>query len=643
MKEEFDWKASKISLDKSKLTSSELEGLLDELPKKFIEKNRALLGESHFVKDKKGIFFRDDFEKQFNLTGSFKVSSLDDLGEAESFFKQREGRFFTKTSDSASEYLSRGPRYICAVDPNLSVRQKLQIFSEDVADGLSFLKTHDLPKTEQFKTIAPILDYVKNAAVTLLNAYIHSEKNGAYNLGDTHYQEHKIKLIELVRKVSFAYYLSLVDSLSRERLEYLLDAGMIEILEEACEKIKKEFEKHTFPNDALMRPEASHPLSILGAVSIISSTHPEMETVVGIPSGSSEVACVLAEAHEDSLKTPCSVVLLPISNHTRKLLNKTDDQKPDLTEFVESQKDKLTGKNVIIIDDNASTGHTIEEARDSIVQVAKPYTIFATVLEADIVRSQIDRSSQKRQNVAHPMLYDLSVSVLPVSRFIHPKQDLKQIMEIKQLVKFYRDKIAEAKSESEKIKYEIFIDDLDNPTERVLEELAPEQMIEKFQGTFLSNFYAVPVVLNGVTYPSVEHAYQSAKFSPSVFSSLTKEQKDGLAEILKEKGYAEKVEDFSTIFSNPTVTSGITKSIANALRNWGFVRADWDDVRIEVMINLLIQKFSIPEFREKLRDTTDLYLIEGNTWEDTLWGACEGKGKNLLGRALMNLRSKIQK
>ncbi len=216
-------------------------------------------------------------------------------------------------------------------------------------------------------------------------------------------------------------------------------------------------------------------------------------------------------------------------------------------------------------------------------------------------------------------------------------------MEIKQLVKFYRDKIREAKSESEKIKYEIFINDLDNPTERMLEEFAPEQIVEKFQGTFLSNFYAVPVVLGGVTYPSVEHAYQSAKFSPSVLTSLNQEQKDALAEILKEKGYAETITDFSAIFQKPTITSGIIKSIANQLRNWGFVRADWDDARVEVMINLLIQKFSLPEFREKLRDTKDLYLIEGNTWEDTLWGVCDGKGKNLLGRALMNLRSKIQK
>lgn len=34
-------------------------------------------------------------------------------------------------------------------------------------------------------------------------------------------------------------------------------------------------------------------------------------------------------------------------------------------------------------------------------------------------------------------------------------------------------------------------------------------------------------------------------------------------------------------------------------------------------------------------------LIEGNTWGDTFWGVCRGKGENNLGKILMRLRSEL--
>ena len=40
----------------------------------------------------------------------------------------------------------------------------------------------------------------------------------------------------------------------------------------------------------------------------------------------------------------------------------------------------------------------------------------------------------------------------------------------------------------------------------------------------------------------------------------------------------------------------------------------------------------------KLEDTNGKELIEGNPWKDTLWGVCEGKGRNILGIILMEIR-----
>ena len=47
--------------------------------------------------------------------------------------------------------------------------------------------------------------------------------------------------------------------------------------------------------------------------------------------------------------------------------------------------------------------------------------------------------------------------------------------------------------------------------------------------------------------------------------------------------------------------------------------------------------------RQQLLDTGDAELVEGNSWNDTFWGvsARTGKGKNWLGRLLMQVRGEM--
>ena len=60
------------------------------------------------------------------------------------------------------------------------------------------------------------------------------------------------------------------------------------------------------------------------------------------------------------------------------------------------------------------------------------------------------------------------------------------------------------------------------------------------------------------------------------------------------------------------------------------------------MYKCLRSKFSAPELREKLLDTGDAELIEGNWWNDTTWGVCNGVGENRLGKLLMQIRAEIK-
>jgi ribA/ribD-fused uncharacterized protein len=132
--------------------------------------------------------------------------------------------------------------------------------------------------------------------------------------------------------------------------------------------------------------------------------------------------------------------------------------------------------------------------------------------------------------------------------------------------------------------------------------------IKEFLGPhrWLSNFWPAPVVMDGDAYPTVEHAYQAAK-------TLDPGERKGIRD---------------------TASPGAAKRLG------GFVtkRDDWDTIKLEVMRRLLLQKFAIPELRQKLLDTGDARIIEGNTWGDTFWGVCRGNGTNHLGRLIEDIR-----
>ena len=135
--------------------------------------------------------------------------------------------------------------------------------------------------------------------------------------------------------------------------------------------------------------------------------------------------------------------------------------------------------------------------------------------------------------------------------------------------------------------------------------------IAKFRDNyfFLSNMYPEVLYINGEMYPSAEHAFQASK-------SLDKDVRLSISVCRSAKEAKE----------------------AGRLVN---LRYDWEDVKVDIMYNILKAKFADPELAQKLRDTGNEELIEGNTWGDTFWGVCKGKGDNTLGKLLMKVRKEI--
>lgn len=143
--------------------------------------------------------------------------------------------------------------------------------------------------------------------------------------------------------------------------------------------------------------------------------------------------------------------------------------------------------------------------------------------------------------------------------------------------------------------------------------------IDAFQGEyrFLSNFWPARVRWAGTSFPTVEHAYQAAKFDVA-FHSL-----------------------FTT--GSPGQAKRRARELAHAQINLANLKSpDFDLRRIFIMQDLVRQKFNDPDLARRLLATDPEQLIEGNTWHDEFWGRCNGIGLNMLGEILMSRRAVLK-
>lgn len=137
---------------------------------------------------------------------------------------------------------------------------------------------------------------------------------------------------------------------------------------------------------------------------------------------------------------------------------------------------------------------------------------------------------------------------------------------------------------------------------------------------FLINFWPAKVSLDREEYATVENAYQAAKYEKSL------------------RGYLQKCTPKEAIIFVREHPIGI------------YSHEEWDSAKLEIMRNLLVQKFDKnlnPENYSKLIQTGDRYLEETNYWGDTFWGVNksdageQGTGENNLGKLLMGIRGNV--
>ena len=139
---------------------------------------------------------------------------------------------------------------------------------------------------------------------------------------------------------------------------------------------------------------------------------------------------------------------------------------------------------------------------------------------------------------------------------------------------------------------------------------------EKPYGAF-SNLSRWPVIFEGIEYPTAEHAYQAGK--------------------------ARKPAVRDWILSAPSPS--LVAMAAHGLYYWDIVPG-WSKNKFTRMKHILIAKYTQhPELRALLDSTGDARLVESATVDNEVnrtWGEVNGKGKNMLGVLLMEVREELR-
>lgn len=135
---------------------------------------------------------------------------------------------------------------------------------------------------------------------------------------------------------------------------------------------------------------------------------------------------------------------------------------------------------------------------------------------------------------------------------------------------------------------------------------------EEEYGCF-SNFARYPLELKGKVWPTSEHYFQDQKFAGT------------------------KYEEEIRLAKTPKLAAEMGRDRKMPLH------PDWETVKDDVMREAVLAKFTQhPELRKILLDTGKIMLVE-HTANDSYWGdGGDGRGKNMLGKILMEVRDKLR-
>jgi ribA/ribD-fused uncharacterized protein len=152
-----------------------------------------------------------------------------------------------------------------------------------------------------------------------------------------------------------------------------------------------------------------------------------------------------------------------------------------------------------------------------------------------------------------------------------------------------------------------------------------DQKLPNFE---FSNFYPASIIIDGVTYPTSEHYYQSEKFirNPQTRQMIIDAKLPGEAFKLARIHQDEVIPEWHCLLPK--------KSQKGVMKHY----------KDKIMMKALKAKFTQhPDLRKILLKTGSRPLVE-HTYRDNYWAdGGDGSGNNVLGQLLMQLRDNLKK
>ncbi len=166
--------------------------------------------------------------------------------------------------------------------------------------------------------------------------------------------------------------------------------------------------------------------------------------------------------------------------------------------------------------------------------------------------------------------------------------------------------------------------------------------------SFLSNFSPATISFfiknydKEVTFPSVEHYINFNKFIDFLRfkQEISKIFLHSINYRLNLKHSKNKIskDNVADIFFSKKISGKDIREISNIMKSRGYISANWEKIKLKIMVEALCKKFQQKKFFQKLKTTGDKYILYENDSYKKYWCST---GKNMIGVILMIIRRHI--
>lgn len=260
----------------------------------------------------------------------------------------------------------RGPTYYASLNYGLNTpEKKLAIMQSDFHEGLDVVDSVNRKElnTDDFLLYLGILDHFKVHALTVFHALTFHERSGE-TPEDSKYLSLRKETQDLMNIVTRAYYQACIGK--------PFDPGF------TAKKMKRVFDTaanyisgsdHSIAH--FIYPEVVQPAIIMLGAHEVARRKPDIDTIVGIPSGGTETAVVTNLMYNNLYpdRQPLSIFFVPLSFHYYKHNRGVAPMDFSTLVSILKRSENITDRNVLIVDDNSNSGITLQTMVEAVKAV----------------------------------------------------------------------------------------------------------------------------------------------------------------------------------------------------------------------------------------------------------------------------------